>query len=214
MTFDLFANSGAAEPEFLTPHTVLFPGYLLGEVDWLYAELAALEKQFPFRSMRTPKGKMSVATTSWGPLGWTSDESGYRYTTVDPISQRHWPALPPRLHALASKVADLAGYPNFNPDSCLVNQYSPQSKMGLHQDKNEQDYSQPIVSFSLGLAATFLMGGLQRSDPVHKLNLRHGDVLVFGGPDRLRYHGISSVARPSDNQSISARLNFTFRRVS
>ncbi len=86
--------------------------------------------------------------------------------------------------------------------------------MGLHQDKNEQDYSQPIVSFSLGLAATFLMGGLQRSDPVHKLNLRHGDVLVFGGPDRLRYHGISSVARPSDNQSISARLNFTFRRVS
>ncbi|MCQ9617843.1 hypothetical protein L1889_15150 [Paenalcaligenes niemegkensis] len=95
MTFDLFANSGAAEPEFLTPHTVLFPGYLLGEVDWLYAELAALEKQFPFRSMRTPKGKMSVATTSWGPLGWTSDESGYRYTTVDPISQRHWPALPP-----------------------------------------------------------------------------------------------------------------------
>lgn len=215
MTLDLFTGSdkGADNVEFLTPSSALFSGYLLAEEVWINRELAELLHQSPFRRMVTPQGQMSVLTTSWGPYGWTSDKSGYRYTTIDPLSKKPWPALPVRLAQLASRVALLAGYSDFMADSCLVNCYHPDAKMGLHQDKNEQDFSQPIVSFSLGLSATFLMGGLKRSDPTHTLTLQHGDVLVFGGPDRLRFHGVASVASPALEASVRTRINLTFRRV-
>lgn len=212
MSLSLFGGHG--DPEYLTAHTVLLSGYVLEEAEWIQQELSALVQQAPFRRMVTPQGKMSVDTTSWGPWGWTSDDKGYRYAKFDPITQNKWPAIPKPLLGLASKAAERAGYTGFIPDSCLVNRYSGQAKMGLHQDKNERDFNQPIVSFSLGASATFLWGGNTRSDPVSRLTLHHGDVLVFGGPDRLRFHGIAGLLPSLETDQPLYRLNLTFRKVS
>jgi DNA oxidative demethylase len=168
----------------------------------------------PFRNMVTPGGfTMSVAMTSCGDVGWVADCSGYGYATTDPTTGRTWPGMPDRFRSLAESAAAEAGYPDFAPDSCLVNRYRPGTRLSLHQDKDERDFTQPIVSVALGLPATFLFGGLERSDPTVKLALRHGDVVIWGGPSRLRYHGVAPL-KDGEHPALGAcRVNLTFRRA-
>lgn len=162
----------------------------------------------------TPGGqRMSVLTTCCGKFGWISDRKGYRYETLDPVSALPWPDMPETFRYIAQEAANVAGFRDFEPDTCLINQYSPGAKMGLHQDKDEHDFSQPIVSVSLGLPATFLFGGLRRSDKTYRLLLRHGDVVVWGGVDRLRFHGVLPVVDGHHPLTGNRRINLTLRRV-
>jgi alkylated DNA repair protein (DNA oxidative demethylase) len=164
--------------------------------------------------MMTPGGyTMSVAMTACGAVGWVTDRSGYRYAPTDPQSGRPWPAMPAAFRELAGAAAAEAGYPGFAPDSCLVNRYEPGTRLSLHQDKDERDFSQPIVSVALGLPATFLFGGLKRDDPTAKYALRHGDVVVWGGPARLRYHGVAALKDGEHPAFGRCRVNLTFRRA-
>ena len=168
----------------------------------------------PFRNMTTPGGfRMSVAMTNCGAFGWVTDRKGYRYSSVDPETDTPWPAMPDALRDLAERAAHQAGYPTFSPDACLINRYEPGAKMSLHQDKDERDFTNPIVSVSLGLPATFQFGGLQRSDPVRKFPLQHGDVVVWGGPSRLFYHGIMPLKDGEHPLLGQYRLNLTFRKA-
>ncbi|HJU25375.1 MAG TPA: DNA oxidative demethylase AlkB, partial [Rhodanobacteraceae bacterium] len=145
----------------------------------------------PLRHMVTPGGlRMSVAMSNCGALGWVSDRRGYRYSPHDPESGKPWPAMPRVFATLAVQAASQAGFADFAPDACLVNRYEPGAKLSLHQDRDERDFSQPIVSVSLGLPATFLFGGLRRSDKQLRVPLVHGDVVAWGGASRMRYHGV------------------------
>lgn len=176
------------------------------------AAIEAVSSAAPFRTMVTPRGPMSVRTTSCGDLGWVSDSSGYRYSSVDPLTGKPWPPLPETLRELAARSAKEAGY-NFEPDACLINRYEPGTQMGLHQDRDERDFSHPIVSVSLGLPACFIVGGLTRNAPTIEVPLEHGDVVVFGGPARRMYHGVKRVA-PGHHAVLGAqRINLTFRRA-
>lgn len=168
----------------------------------------------PFRQMQTPGGfTMSVAMTNCGDVGWVSDRSGYRYSPVDPETQKPWPAMPQIFLVLASSAAAEAGFSDFAPDACLINRYRPGAKMSLHQDKDERDFSAPIVSVSLGLPATFLFGGLTRKDRPQRFGLHHGDVIVWGGPARKRYHGIALLADGNHPEAGAFRYNLTFRKA-
>ena len=180
----------------------------------LAAALAVVEA-CPPRRLMTPGGKlMSVAMTNCGTLGWVSDRDGYRYTPVDPLTGCPWPALPPVLAALATEAADAAGFPGFAPEACLINLYELGARMGAHQDKDERALAAPIVSVSFGLSARFRIGQASRGGPTRSFLLDHGDVLVFGGPARLAYHGVDRVM-PGLHPTLGARrLNITFRRVS
>ncbi|MTD42598.1 DNA oxidative demethylase AlkB [Erwinia sp. CPCC 100877] len=170
--------------------------------------------QSPFRQMVTPGGhSMSVAMTSCGPLGWISSPAGYRYAGRDPLNHRPWPAMPEVLHQLAATAAAEAGYPGFCPDACLLNRYVPGAKLSLHQDKDEHDLHAPIVSVSLGLPAIFQFGGARRCDPLRRFLLEHGDVVVWGGPSRLWYHGIQPLKPGHHPATGECRYNLTFRRV-
>jgi alkylated DNA repair protein (DNA oxidative demethylase) len=169
----------------------------------------------PPRVMTTPWGKpMSVAMTNCGALGWVSDAAGYRYAALDPMSDRPWPSMPAPFISLAAEAAAAAGFAGFAPEACLVNLYGPESRMGTHQDRDEADFSQPIVSVSLGLSARFRIGGTTRQGPSRSVQLDHGDVLVFGGPARLAYHGVDRLVPGRGHPLIEGRrLNLTFRRV-
>ncbi len=156
---------------------------------------------------------MSVAMSNCGALGWTSDAGGYRYTTVDPATGRAWPAMPEALRELARRAAATAGFPGFEPDACLVNRYAPTARMTLHQDRNERDLGAPIVSVSLGLPAVFLFGGDTREARPTRVPLAHGDVVVWGGASRLRYHGILPLTAGHHPQIGPWRINLTFRRA-
>jgi alkylated DNA repair protein (DNA oxidative demethylase) len=189
-------------------------GFALGDEARLLGELASVVAASSFRHMQTPGGgRMSVAMTNTGALGWVSDPSGYRYSPLDPESGRAWPAMPATFRALATTAAERAGYPGFSPDACLVNRYEPGSKLGLHQDKDERDFSAPIVSVSLGLPAIFLFGGKTRKAHPAQVPLEHGDVVVFGGPDRLRYHGVKELADGEHPLLGRVRVNLTFRKA-
>jgi alkylated DNA repair protein (DNA oxidative demethylase) len=156
---------------------------------------------------------MSVAMSNCGPLGWVSDRSGYRYAALDPENGRSWPPLPGPFLDLARRAAAAAGFAGFEPDACLVNLYEPGTRLSLHQDRDERDYSAPIVSVSLGLPAVFLFGGLRRGDPAARVPLGHGDVVVWGGPARLRFHGVLPL-KPGDHPRLGPRrFNLTFRRA-
>jgi len=162
--------------------------------------------------MVTPGGfTMSVALTNCGALGWTSDRRGYRYSPTDPLSGKPWPPMAPAMLQLAREAAGAAGFDGFTPDACLVNHYLPGTRLSLHQDKDEGDYAHPIVSVSLGMDATFLFGGLQRAGRPQRVPLHHGDVVVWGGVDRLRYHGIAPLADSPHPLLGSRRINLTFR---
>ena len=168
----------------------------------------------PLRHMATPGGlRMSVAMSNCGQLGWVTDARGYRYVRQDPASSEPWPAMPPGLLQLAQDAAQAAGYPGFLPDACLVNRYLPGARMALHQDKDECDFTAPIVSVSLGLPATFLFGGNARSDKAVRIALVHGDVVVWGGADRLRFHGVAPLKDGEHALLGSQRINLTFRKA-
>jgi alkylated DNA repair protein (DNA oxidative demethylase) len=180
----------------------------------LIAALHDIVAQAPFRNMLTPGGhQMSVAMTNCGDLGWVTDRSGYRYDGTDPETGRPWPRMPTSFRELAGRAADRAGFEGFSPNACLINRYLPGARMSLHQDRNEQDFGAPIVSVSLGLCAIFLFGGLKRSDKASRFRLDHGDVVVWGGPARLAFHGVAPLADGDHALLGRQRINLTFRRA-
>lgn len=188
-------------------------GFAADAAAQLYTYTETITARSPFRHWTTPGGKqMSALSTNCGSLGWVSDRSGYRYQATDPLNDKTWPSLPPLFSQLAHNAAAEAGYTAFQPDSCLLNKYAPGASMGLHQDRDERDFSQPIVSISLGLPAHFLWGGLTRNERPQRLLLEHGDVVVWGAADRLRFHGIAPVKAVTRAQS-GSRLNLTLRKA-
>ncbi|MBB2160974.1 DNA oxidative demethylase AlkB [Gluconacetobacter sacchari] len=198
----------------LGPGAMLLAGRARATATELVALIEAIARSAPFRRMSTPGGRMmSVAMTNCGALGWVSDSRGYRYMSRDPLTDLPWPAIPAAFASLAGQAAAEAGYPDFMPDACLINRYEPGTRLTLHQDRNEHDFSQPIVSVSLGLPARFLWGGLARTDPVQRIPLDHGDIAVWGGATRLAHHGIHPLAEGTNALTGRTRLNLTFRRA-
>jgi DNA oxidative demethylase len=200
--------------ESLSEGAVLLRGFARDEVPRLLADLDAITAAAPFRHMIVPTGqRMSVAMTNTGDVGWVTDRSGYRYDTVDPETGRPWPAMPDTFHGLATRAATAAGFSDFAPDGCLINRYESGSRLTLHQDRNERDFSQPIVSVSLGLPAKFLWGGAARKDRPRRIPLSSGDVVVWGGKARLTFHGVDKLAEGTDPLTGSCRINLTFRKA-
>jgi len=216
MTMNLFDDpvSTHCQKEQLAAGAFLLCGFALSEENAVLSAVHEVTAFSPFRHMITPGGyRMSVAMTNCGSLGWVTDRSGYRYDSRDPKTGRPWPAMPAALLRLAQTASDEAGFPNFFPDACLVNRYEAGAKLSLHQDKDEQDFAAPIVSVSLGIPATFLFGGVQRADKTQRVRLVHGDVVVWGGPARLRYHGVLPL-KPAHHPAFGAsRVNLTFRKA-
>ena len=211
---DLFAQDEPSQSgrETLGPGAVLLRGRALAMSAEILALIGGIARQSPFRNMITRSGfTMSVAMTNCGQAGWVSDRRGYRYQATDPESAAPWPAMPALFETLATGAASEAGYPGFAPDVCLINRYQPGAKMALHQDRDETDFAQPIVSVSLGLSAIFRFGGAERSDPARKIPLLHGDMVVWGGPSRLFYHGIDALKPGEHPLTGPFRLNLTFR---
>ena len=193
---------------------VLLRGFAKPFVADLIAGLRVIVGQAPFRHMLTPGGhRMSVAMTNCGGLGWVTDRTGYRYVGCDPETEKPWPAMPPSFRELARQAADHADFGGFAPDACLINRYQPAGRMSLHQDRDEDDFGAPIVSVSLGLPAIFLFGGLKRSDKPRRFRLDHGDVVVWGGPARLKFHGIAPLADGDHALMGRQRINLTFRKA-
>jgi len=192
----------------------LLRGFANVDVIALLAAVETVTQAAPFRHLVTPGGHvMSVAMTNCGPFGWVSDRRGYRYDPLDPDSGKPWPAFPEQFLALAARAAATAGFPGYRPDACLINRYVPGAKLSLHQDRDEKDPWAPIVSVSLGLPATFLWGGLQRSGSVRRLLLESGDVVVWGGPARFVYHGVAPLKDGHHPLTGASRINLTFRKV-
>jgi alkylated DNA repair protein (DNA oxidative demethylase) len=190
-------------------------GFCVARAAALYAALQAVVARAPLRHMVTPGGhRMSVAITNCGSWGWVADRSGYRYDARDPATERPWPRMPGLFLDLAERAAAAAGFPGFSPDACLINRYQPRARLTLHQDRNEADFGQPIVSVSLGVAAVFLFGGMQRTDQPMRVPLEHGDVVVWGGPARLRYHGVLPLKAGPHPLLGGYRFNLTFRKAS
>ena len=180
----------------------------------LLGALAAVERDAPFRHLVTPGGRpMSVAMTNCGAAGWVSDRSGYRYDTIDPESGKRWPAMPGVFADFAACAAAAAGFPEFAPDVCLINRYGPGARLSLHQDRDEHDLGHPIVSVSLGLPAIFLWGGRKRADRPRRVPLFHGDVVVWGGPARMTFHGVHALGEGHHPLTGSLRYNLSFRRA-
>jgi DNA oxidative demethylase len=193
----------------------LRPGLAAPTAETLWREIGRVVEAAPLRHLVTPGGlRMSVAMTSCGALGWVSDRSGYRYDPADPDSGRAWPSMPAAMHDLAREAAAAAGFPGFEPDACLINRYEPGARLSLHQDRDEKDFGQPIVSLSLGLPAVFLFGGVKRNDGIVRVPLAHGDVVVWGGASRLRFHGVLPVKDGWHPMTGASRVNVTFRRAS
>ncbi|MGE8186217.1 DNA oxidative demethylase AlkB [Pseudomonas sp. NPDC086278] len=214
-TLDLFGNTEPEQPpkrEQIGEQSYVLRGFALPSLDRLLPALEDVLVAAPFRQMVTPGGfTMSVALSSCGTLGWTTDRSGYRYTRADPQTGQPWPDMPDVFLELAHAAAEAAEFNDFMPDSCLINRYVPGAKMSLHQDKNEGSYAAPIVSVSLGLPAMFLFGGFARSDKSQRVPLFHGDIVVWGGVDRLRFHGVLPIKEGLHPQLGEQRINFTFR---
>lgn len=210
---DLFADSDPWE-EPLAPGAVILRRFALARAETLFQGIEAVAGISPFRHMVTPGGyTMSVAMTNCGNLGWATNERGYLYSPVDPKTGHQWPKIPEVFSSLCYDAAVAAGYPHFRPDACLVNRYAPGAKLSLHQDKDEPDLRAPIVSVSLGLPAIFQFGGLRRSDPLKRLMLEHGDVVVWGGESRLFYHGIQPLKPGVHPLAGEYRYNLTFRQA-
>lgn len=211
--FDDLADR-APHSERLDAGTALLHAFALADAPAIVAAIESVAARAPFRHMITPGGfRMSVAMTNCGTWGWTSDERGYRYRPDDPLSGQPWPTIPPRLAELATAAAEAAGFPGFTPDACLINRYVPGARMSLHQDRDERDLDAPIVSLSLGLPAVFLFGGRTRRERPRRIALLHGDVIVWGGPDRLRYHGVAPMKNGAHPLLGAQRLNITFRKA-
>jgi alkylated DNA repair protein (DNA oxidative demethylase) len=205
---------GSASLLVLGTRAVLLRGLARERGAALVAAIDDIAAISPFRHMVTPGGwAMSVALTNCGQVGWVTDRTGYRYDAIDPATGGPWPEMPQIFAELATEAASAAGFGYFRPDVCLVNRYVPGARLSLHQDRNERDFDQPIVSVSLGLPATFLWGGKIRADAARRVPLVHGDVVVWGGPDRLTFHGVHPLAEGEHPLTGSCRFNFTFRRA-
>jgi alkylated DNA repair protein (DNA oxidative demethylase) len=214
MTLDLFQSHPPDVPavQTLAPGAVLLRGFACGQNAAMLAAFETVTSHSRLRHLVTPGGhSMSVAMSNCGALGWVSTQAGYSYTAIDPESGQPWPAMPASWRDLAIAAAAQAGYADFKPDACLVNYYVPGAKMGLHQDRDEQDFSQPIVSVSLGLPAVFLLGGITRGGRPQRIALSHGDVVVWGGPARLAFHGVAPLADGMHSVWGPRRVNLTFR---
>jgi DNA oxidative demethylase len=216
MTADLFdgARDVGLAQEQLAEGATLLRGFARAFEHDLLPALRAVTEQAPFRHMQTPGGhQMSVAMTNCGKVGWITDRSGYRYDPIDPQTEQAWPAMPDVFLLLARQAAARAGFGGFAPDACLINRYEPGARMSLHQDRDERDFAAPIVSVSLGLPAIFLFGGPKRSDKPRRYRLQHGDVVVWGGPSRLFFHGVAPLADGEHAALGRQRVNLTFRRA-
>ncbi|MDT0359165.1 DNA oxidative demethylase AlkB [Herbaspirillum huttiense F1] len=216
MTGDLFAGlARAPSVETITEGALLLRAFV--DEEEAAALMAAIDKVLaasPLRHMQTPGGfRMSVAMSNCGQFGWVTDRRGYRYQSLDPLAERDWPAMPEAFAALAARASAAAGFAGFDPDACLINRYEPGARMSLHQDKNELDMDQPIVSVSLGLPATFLFGGMARTDKPQRMRLESGDVVVWGGPARLAFHGVDLLRDGEHPLTGRCRYNLTFRRA-
>ena len=213
---DLFDSASELRPprQQLADGAVLLRGLAARHQSELVAALHDVVAAAPFRHMVTPGGhQMSVAMTNCGSVGWVTDRTGYRYDRNDPETARPWPAMPLSFRELAGQAAAEAGFSGFSPDACLINRYRPGARMSLHQDRDEHDFDAPIVSVSLGLPAIFLFGGLKRSDKPQRFRLEHGDVVVWGGPARLAFHGVAPLADGEHGLMGRQRINLTFRRA-
>jgi len=215
MSGDLFEpDAGIELPQYLAPGAVLLRGFATAESAALAADLRRVLARAPFRHMVTPGGlSMSVAMTNCGSYGWVSERTGYRYDAIDPESGKPWPPMPESFLKLAGEAAAAGGFPGFAPDACLINRYQAGAKLSLHQDKDEHDFGQPIVSVSLGVPATFLFGGAKRADKTRRVPVRHGDVLVWGGPARLNYHGVLPIRAAHHPFAGAHRINLTLRKA-
>lgn len=213
-TQSLFDERHGDTREEIAPGAFLLRGFALGSEWAVLTAVRAVAAAAPFRRMVTPGGyEMSVAMTNCGALGWVTDRSGYRYDAIDPESGKAWPAMPEVFRELAESAATKAGFAGFHPDACLMNRYEPGAKLSLHQDKDERDFTQPIVSVSLGIPAVFQFGGFSRGHKTERWPLQHGDVVVWGGPARLRYHGVITVKDAEHESFGRSRVNLTFRKA-
>lgn len=200
--------------ERLARGAVLLHGFARDRAAALVAAVHDIAAAAPFRNMMTPGGyRMSVAMTNCGRAGWVTDRRGYRYDPDDPMTGRPWPAMPPLFQRLAADAAAAGGFSGFAPDACLINRYEPGSKLSLHRDEDERDMTAPIVSVSLGLPAIFLFGGDKRGDRPRRIGLGSGDVVVWGGPDRLVYHGVAPLAEGEHPLTGNSRINLTLRKA-
>jgi DNA oxidative demethylase len=216
VTLNLFDNVIEPGPDYepLGPGAVVLRNFAGPVETELLEALQRVTARAPFRHMVTPGGfRMSVAMTNCGSMGWVTDQMGYRYDAMDPERGQTWPDMPDVFRELATGAAERAGFKEFVPDACLINRYAPGARLSLHQDKNENDFEQPIVSVSLGLPALFLFGGLLRSDKPRRVTLSHGDVVVWGGPARLRYHGVMPLKDGYHPLVGGYRINLTFRKA-
>ena len=213
MTRNLFGDEELLEAD-LGPGAFLLRGFALRWEGEVLGAVRDVAERAPFRNMVTPGGyRMSVAMTICGELGWVTDRRGYRYDARDPKSGLEWPSMPGVLLEMASKAASEAGFEGFAPDACLINRYELGAKMSLHQDKDEKDFGEPIVSVSLGVPAVFLFGGMSRGDKALRVKLEHGDVVVWGGETRLRFHGVMGLKEGRHPSFGSCRTNLTFRKA-
>jgi len=216
MSLSLFSETDALErrSEALGPGAVVLRAFARPSTGALIESMKEVARRSPFRCMTTPGGyRMSVAMTNCGDAGWVTDPTGYRYDAFDPSAGERWPAMPGVFRELATSAAAEAGFAGFAPDACLMSRYEPGARLSLHQDKDELDLVAPIVSVSLGLSAVFLFGGLRRVDRPRRVPLVHGDVVVWGGPARLRFHGVQPL-KPGHHPLLGAcRVNLSFRKV-
>lgn len=214
-TIDLFENESPEGRENLGAQAVVLRGFARAVANDLLAKITLIEKISPFRHMTTPGGfTMSIGLTNCGQFGWASDRRGYRYSPIDPITNNPWPPMPDEFLALAQSAACNAGFADFTPDACLINRYTPGTRLSLHQDKDEPDLAAPIVSVSLGIPAIFQFGGFERNDQKKNVPVFHGDVVVWGGVDRLRFHGVLPIKRNVHSLLGEQRINLTFRKAS
>lgn len=196
-------------------HSYLLPQFAMSDEAMVLSAVKSILRQSYWNDIHTKSGrKLSIQITNAGDFGWFSDSKGYYYTPVHPITKQAWPSIPEVLKDLAIAAATKAGFLNFEPDCCLMNRYAIGTKLSLHQDVDEKDYSHPIVSISLGVPASFLWGGFKREDAVQKFALNHGDVIVFGGDDRLRFHGVDIIKKNTHSVMGDVRINLTFRKAS
>ncbi len=211
---DSLFEDESADREAIAEGAILLRGFAADPAPRLMSDLAKIVKAAPFRHMVTPGGfRMSVAMTNCGQAGWVSDAKGYRYDAGDPATGMVWPAMPLSFAQLAADAARAAGYADFLADACLINRYEPGARLTLHQDRNERDYTAPIVSVSLGLPAVFLFGGASRKDRPRRMRLESGDIVVWGGASRLAHHGIAPLKDGEHPLTGRCRINLTFRKA-